>query len=148
VKNPKSAFWHNQAGVLYDALGEFENALRELKLASTLDPTDAGHDYALYAIYNRKPMLPEQREVLLDALEKDPNNPVGRFASALVLEKEKHWADSLGEYQTAKLLVAKVKGPRYTDPRGNSYHVDGLREEVDEAIGRIAKLNDSAQHQK
>jgi tetratricopeptide (TPR) repeat protein len=134
--------------VLYDALGEFENALRELKLASTLDPTDAGHDYALYAIYNRKPMLPEQREVLLDALEKDPNNPVGRFASALVLEKEKHWADSLGEYQTAKLLVAKVKGPRYTDPRGNSYHVDGLREEVDEAIGRIAKLNDSAQHQK
>jgi tetratricopeptide (TPR) repeat protein len=144
-KNPKSAFWHNQAGVAYDALGDFENALRELKLASTLDPTNPGHDYALYAIYKRRAMLPEQREVLLDALEKDPNNPVGRFAFALVLEKEKHWADSLREYQTAKLLVAKVKGPRYTDPRGNPYDVDGLREEVDEAIGRVAKLKESKQ---
>jgi hypothetical protein len=36
AKNPKSAFWHNQAGVAYDALGEFANAVKELKLASTL----------------------------------------------------------------------------------------------------------------
>jgi len=147
-KNPKSAFWHNQAGVAHDALGDFQNAAKELKLAATLDPSNPINDYTLYAIYKRKAMLPEQREVLLDALEKDPNNPVGRFGFALVLEKEKHWADSLREYHAAKLLATNVKGPWYTDPRGNAYSVDGFREEVDKAIERVAKLNESAQQQK
>src|SRR5712664_3767410 len=52
--NPKSAFWHNQAGVAYDALGDFANAVKELKLASTLDPSNPGDDYVLYALYKRK----------------------------------------------------------------------------------------------
>jgi hypothetical protein len=29
-KNPKSAFWHNQAGVAYNALGEFKSAAKEI----------------------------------------------------------------------------------------------------------------------
>src|ERR1035438_7920906 len=78
-KNPKSAFWHNQAGVVYDALGDFENAVKELKLASTLDPSNPIGDYALYALYKRKGMHAEQREILLDALERDSANPLGRF---------------------------------------------------------------------
>jgi tetratricopeptide (TPR) repeat protein len=147
-KNPKSAFCYNQAGVAYDALGDFENAIKELKLASNLDPSNPIDDYALYALYKRRGMHPEQREVLLNALENDPKNPFGRFEFAFVLEKEKRWADSLREYQTAKLLVASVKGPIYTDPRGNPYDIDGVRENVDKAIDRVAKLNESAQHQK
>jgi tetratricopeptide (TPR) repeat protein len=140
-KNPKSAFWHNQAGVAYDALGDFESALKELKLASTLDPSNPNGDYALYALYKRKEMRPEMRQTVLDALEKDPNNPMGHFEFAYILEKEKHWAYSLREYQVAKRLVASVKGPIYTDPRGNPYDVDGVREEVDKAIDRVARLN-------
>jgi tetratricopeptide (TPR) repeat protein len=147
-KNPTSAFWHNQAGVAYNALGDFENAVKELKLAATLDPSNPIDDYVLYALYKRKGMDAEQRKLLLDALEKDPKNPFGRFEFAFVLEKENHLADSLREYQTAKLLVANVKGPVYIDPRGNPYDVDGIREEVDKAIDRVAKLNESAQHQK
>ena len=147
-KNPKSAFWHNQAGVAYNALGNYKNAVKELKLASTLDPSDPIHGYGLYAIYKRRAMLPEQGEVLLDVLEKDPNNPVGRFEFAYILEEEKHWADSLREYQVAERLAASVKGSMYIDPRGNAYGVDGLREEVKKAIDRVAKLNESAQHQK
>jgi tetratricopeptide (TPR) repeat protein len=146
-KNPTSAFWHNQAGVAFNALGEFENAVKELKLAATLDPSNPIDDYVLYAVYKRKGMHPERRNLLLDALEKDPKNPFGRFEFAFVLETEKHWADSLREYQAAKLLVANVKGPVYIDPRGNPYHVAGIREEVDKAIDRVAKLNKSAQHQ-
>src|SRR5579872_3480686 len=46
-KNPNSAFWHNQAGVAFDGLGDFKSAVRELKLASTLDPT---HDQRLCAV--------------------------------------------------------------------------------------------------
>jgi tetratricopeptide (TPR) repeat protein len=148
AKNPKSGFRHNQAGVAYDALGDFRNAVKELKLASTLDPSNPIDDYVLFAIYKRKAMLPEQRQVLLDALEKDSNNPVGQFEFAYVLEEEKHWADSLREYQVAKRLATSVKGPIYTDLRGNPYEVEGVREEVDKAIERVARLNQSTQQQK
>ncbi|SRR5258707_1062495 len=147
-KNPKSAFWHNQAGVAFDALGDFENAVKEIKLATTLDPSNPIDYYTLYALYKRKAMHAEQRQVLLDALEKDPNNPVGRFEFAYILEKEKHWADSLREYQVAKRLAASVKGRMYTDLRGNAYEVIGVREEADKAIERVAKLTESAQHEK
>src|SRR5208283_3556146 len=138
-KSPKSAFWHNQAGVAYDALGDFESAVKELKLASTLDLSNPIHDYALYALYKRKGMHSEQRQTLLEALNKDPNNPVGRFEFAFVLETEKHWPDSLKEYQTSKLLVGKIRGQAYVDPRGNSYDVAGVRREVNEAIKRVTK---------
>ncbi len=147
-KNPKSGFWHNQAGVAYDALGDFDTAVKELKLASTLDPSNPMDDYVLFAIYKRKTMLPEQRQVLLDALEKGANNPVGRFEFAYILEAEKHWGDSLREYQVAKGLAAWVKGPMYRDLTGNVYEVDGVRREVDKAIERVAKLNESAHQQK
>jgi tetratricopeptide (TPR) repeat protein len=147
-KNPKSAFWHNQAGIAYDALGDFENAVKEIKLACKLDESNPNNYYALYALYKRKAMHSEQRKVLLDALEKDPNNPVGRFEFAYILEEEKHWQDSLREYQVAKQLAASVKGSKYIDSRGNVFEVEGVREEVDEAIDRVAKLNESAQHQK
>src|SRR6476646_4857431 len=144
-KNPKSAFWHNQAGVAYDALGDFDTAVKEIKLAITLDPSNPNNFYTLYALYKRKAMHAEQRQVLLDALEKDANNPVGRFEFAYILEEEKHWADSLREYQVAKRLAASVKGPKYIDSRGNVFEVDGLREEADKAIDRVAKLNESVQ---
>src|SRR6267142_5843694 len=91
-KNPKAAFWHNQAGVAYDALGNFDTAVKEIKLATTLDPSNPNDYYTLYALYKRKAMHAEQRQVLLDALEKDANNPVGRFEFAYILEEEKHWA--------------------------------------------------------
>lgn len=147
-KNPKSAFWHNQAGVAYDGLGDFENAVKELKLATNLEPSKPIHNYVLFALYKRKGMHSAEREVLLDALEQDPNNPLGHFEFAFVLEKEKYWADSLREYQSAKVLVASVKGPVYTDPLGNPYEVDAVRESVDKAIDRVTKLGESVQHQK
>jgi tetratricopeptide (TPR) repeat protein len=148
AKDSKSEFWHNQAGVAYDALGDFENAVKELKMATTLDPSNPTNYYALYALYKRKAMHSEQRQVLLDALERDPNNPVGRFEFAFILEKEKHWSDSLREYLVAKRLAASVKGPTYTDARGNPYEVEGVREEVDKALDRVAKLEKAGQSQK
>ncbi len=139
-KDPKSAFWHNQAGVAYDALGDFENAVKELKLASTLDPSNPIDDYALYALYKRKRMHPAQREILLDALQRDSANPLGHFEFAYILEEEGHWADSLREYRAAKTLAATVKGPEYIDPRGNPYEIEFVRTSVDKCIDRVAKL--------
>lgn len=143
--DPRSAFWHNQAGVAYDALGDFDKAVEELKLAATLDPADPIHDYALYALYKRKSMYALQRQVLLDALERDPKNPMGRFEFAFLLEKESHWADALREYTVAKQLAANVTGPEYVDPRGNPYPVGMVREEVDKAIVRVSKEAEPAQ---
>jgi hypothetical protein len=147
-KNPKSAFWHNQAGVAYDALGDFENAVKEIKLACKLDESNPNNYYTLYALYKRKAMHSEQRQALLDALERDPNNPLGRFEFGYVLETEKHWTDSLREYGMAKRLVVAVVGAKYIDARGNVYEIDGVRQLVNEAIQRVAKLNQSAQHKK
>jgi len=147
-KSPQSAFWHNQAGVAYDALGDFGDAVKELKLARTLDPTNPANDYTLYALYKTKGMRRAGREVLLDALERDPNNPFGLFELGFLLEQEKDWADSLREYQAAKRLLATVTGSQYVDPVGGFYDVDGVRDQVDEAINRVAKLNDAARNQK
>jgi tetratricopeptide (TPR) repeat protein len=147
-KNPKSAFWHNQAGVAYDALGDFERAVKELQMASTLDATDPIHDYALYAIYKRKGMLAQEREVLLKVLEVDSVNPLGRFEFAYVLEKEGHLADSLREYRIARQLAVDVKGPEYIDPRGNPYGTGSIRDEADSAIDRVSKLIASGQRAK
>jgi tetratricopeptide (TPR) repeat protein len=121
--------------------------VNELKLASTLDRSNPADDYTLYALYKRKGMHAEQREVLLDALEKDANNPLGRFEFAYILEEEKRWADSLREYQAAKRLAASVKGPMYIDARGGAYEIDGVRQEVDQDIERVTKLIESVQHQ-
>jgi tetratricopeptide (TPR) repeat protein len=143
-KNPKSAFWHNQAGTAYDALGEFDNAAKEIKLACTLDKSNPNNYYTLYAFYKRKGMHSEERQVLLDALERDPNNPLGRFEFAYILETEKQWADSLREYETAKRLVKSVTGPAYIDARGNAYTVEAVRQQVDKAIERVAKLNEAS----
>lgn len=147
-KNPKSAFWHNQAGVAYDALDDFGNAVKEIKLACTLDEWNPNNHYTLYALYKRKALHSEQRQALLDALERDPNNPQGRFEFAYILEHEKHLSDSLREYEMAKRLVAGVTGPKYIDARGNVYEIDGVRSQVEEAIKRVTKLNESAQHKK
>src|SRR5258708_11768734 len=147
-KNPNSAFWHNQAGVAYDALGDFEKAVKELKLASTLDPSNPINDYALYALYKRRGMHAKQRRVLLDALERDPANPLGRFEFAFILEQEGYWAHSLREYRAAKDSVAMVKGPEYIDPRGNPYEIEFIRSSVDSYIDRVAKLQASKVHEK
>jgi tetratricopeptide (TPR) repeat protein len=148
AKNPKSASWHNQAGVAYDALGDFAKAVKEIKLATTLDPSNPNSYYLLYFLYKKKGMHSEKRQAVLDALEKDNNNPMGHFEFAYVLEEEEHWADSLREFQLTKQLAASVTGPRYIDLRGNAYPIDFVREDVDKAIDRVAKLNESKQHQK
>jgi len=39
---------------MYDALGDFDAAVKEIKLAATLDPSNPNNYYTLYALYKRK----------------------------------------------------------------------------------------------
>jgi len=48
----------------------------------------------------------------------------------------------------AKHFVAEVKGPEYIDLRGNPYDIRSIREEVDNAIDRVAKLIAPKHHEK
>lgn len=146
-KNPNSAFWHNQASVAYDALGYFDLAVKELKLASGLDPDDPGHDYSLFALYKRNGTLRQQRGALLSALEIDGDNPLGHFELGVVLEKEKHLQDSLREYRTAKVLTANVKSNQYTDRRRGVYEIEFVRTNVDDYIERLTKLKASPERE-
>lgn len=146
--NPKSAFWHNQASVAYDALGHFDIAVKELKLAAMLDPDDPSHDYSLFALYQRKGTLRQQRKALLSALEIDNRNPVGLFELGIVLEKEGYPEESLKEYREAKLFAVDVKGDEYIDRRGNPFEIGFVRKNVDAYIERVAKLKDSKECKK
>ncbi len=140
AKNPRSAFWHNQAGVAYGALGHFADGEKELRLASKLDPENPVHDYELYAMYKQRHMLADGREALLSALRKDPANPFGHFELGAALEKERKWAEALGEYRRAKALILKCGTKHeYTDSRGNPFAIDYIRSVVDKAIERTAK---------
>jgi tetratricopeptide (TPR) repeat protein len=141
AKDAGSSYCHSRAGVAYDALGDFSDAQRELSRASELDPTNPGSDYMLCALYKRRAMLPEQRKLLLSALEKDSANPFGHFELGIVLEKEKYWEDAISEYQKARLLVSPMKGPEYIDPRGNPYQINIVREQVGQSIDRVSALS-------
>jgi tetratricopeptide (TPR) repeat protein len=129
-------------------LGYYELAVKELKLASTLDPDDPGHKYGLFALYQRNGTLRQQREALLGALEIEGGNPLGHFELGVVLEKEGYLEESLREYRTAKLLAASVKDHEYTDRRGGVYEIEVVRKDVDEYIARVAKLISSKQREK
>lgn len=147
-KDPNSSFWHNQAGISYDAAGDFENAQKEFKLASTLDADNPIHDYFLYNLYKRRQMRGRERKALLSALEKDSGNPLGNFELGALLENEGHLAESLKQYRSAKLLVVNVKGNDYVDRRANPYDIRLVRRTVDECVSRVAvKLKSSAERE-
>jgi len=122
--------------------------VKELKLAATLDPDDPIDDYGLFALYQRKGTLRQQRRALLDALEIDGRNPVGLFELGVVLEKEGYPEESLKEYREAKLFAMDVKGDEYIDRRGNPFEIGFVRKNVDAYIERVAKLKDSKECKK
>jgi tetratricopeptide (TPR) repeat protein len=140
AENPRSAFWHNQAGVAYDALGDFKSAVKELELASKLEPNNSMHEYVLYAMYKHKGMVVQEKQALLRAIERDPENPFGHSELGYLLEKEEKWSDSLKHYKCTEQLLTKVpRGKEYRDPIGNPFSVDYIREHIAEAIQRARR---------
>ncbi len=109
-------------------------------MASTLDPSNPDNDYVLYALYKRKAMESEQRRVLLDALEKDPNNPFGHFAFGDSLEREKHTGQiPPGSYETSKRHGGPSRGQQYRHS-GGGYRASMKSFRCTEKLSSIAKL--------
>jgi tetratricopeptide (TPR) repeat protein len=63
TKNPDSSFWHNQAGVLYDALGDISGFESEFGWAIKLDPLNSMNYYQKYAIYKQRSLDAQTEEV-------------------------------------------------------------------------------------
>jgi len=124
-------------------LGEFENAVREIKLACTLDESDPRQLLHALCALQKKGNAVEQRQYY-STRSKETQQPLGRFEFAYILEEEKHYADSFREYQVAKRLAASVNGLNYIDARGGVYGADIVRAQVDNAIERVAKLNETS----
>ena len=144
AENPRSAFWHNQAGVAYNALGDLKNATRELETASRLEPDDSIDEYMLFAVYKQRGMLVQEKAALFRAIERDPVNPFGHYELAVLLEREKCFTESLKEYKLAKALMSKItNGDEYTDPRGNPFSVGHIRSGASRGMDRVTRLKET-----
>jgi tetratricopeptide (TPR) repeat protein len=145
ARNPNSASLHSQAGVAYDALGDFPSFEKETRLAMDLDKENSVYCYSAYAVYKRRHLKEEEVSALERALQIDPGNPFGHYEMATLLEDDKKWTDALTEYETTKKLVDAVKQNSslnysrwsYVDPRGGFYDVTFEKAHIDDDIARV-----------
>jgi tetratricopeptide (TPR) repeat protein len=139
-KNPKSAFWHNQAAVAYEDLGDFPDAEREYLRSIQLDPQDPISYLIVSNFYRGRNNDGEATRMLRRALEIDAKNPLMHFELGEELEAQRKFDESLPEFQKAKSLALEVKGRLYLDSRRNPYEIDQVEEKANSAIERISRL--------
>jgi len=146
IRDPNSAFLHNQAAVAYDALGDFDNFDREINLAMKLEPDNSIDCYVAYAVYKRRHLRDKQILVLGKALQIDPGNPMGHYEKAAIFEDDRKWVDALAEYQTTKRLLDWVRSDQkhfhnnswtYLDRRGNPYDVSWQITYIEDDLRRV-----------
>jgi tetratricopeptide (TPR) repeat protein len=146
VRDPNSAFLHNQIAVAYNALGDFSNSDREIHTAMKLSPDDSIDCYTAFAFYQQRHLRDKEMSVLDKALEIDPGNAFGHYEKAGLLEDDKKWTDALTEYQATKRLVDWVKANpdnfrnsawMYTDRRRNFYDVTWEISHIDDDLRRV-----------
>jgi tetratricopeptide (TPR) repeat protein len=142
---PDSAFWHSQAAVAYDNLGDLQGFETEIHLATKLDDANPIYHSMAYAVYKRRAMKPQRNEALKNALKTDPENPFGHFEMGYVYEEKGDWKSALDEYRTVQKLL---QGPsskqelsakkEYVDPRGNPFSLGAISQDISDAIERTA----------
>jgi eukaryotic-like serine/threonine-protein kinase len=127
--DPNSSGAHASLGILYNHVGLFDEALRELNTAVSLDPTN---DEAYYRIPRTLLYMQRYREAI-DAFRRhttDPNQPVRRFAEnyqvglallalgrrdeALALVRKYLDSDPEGDYASVYAVLAAAAGDRST----------------------------------
>jgi tetratricopeptide (TPR) repeat protein len=138
ARNPRSAFWHNQAGVCQAALGNFGEARNHFTDAISLEPEDPINYYHLAAIERTQGNLNRAKDLLEKALALDPRNPSGHCHLGNVLLTEGDWQYARSEFD-ACLAAIPSQGNDYYDPRGNAYGLVGLREDAKSKLSSIQK---------
>jgi tetratricopeptide (TPR) repeat protein len=133
---------YNNLGLCYDALGQFDEAIRSFNRAIELNrrqehpsawpPLNLG--VSLITL-NR---LDEAVARLHEALSYNPEFPQADYELGLVLEKEGKFEEAIAPLQRAAQLDPSYAEPHYT--LGKIYQRQGKREEAQEQIEKFKKL--------
>jgi tetratricopeptide (TPR) repeat protein len=144
-RTPDSAFWHSQAAVAYDNLGDLKAFETEIHLTTKLDDANPIYHYMAYAVYKRRDMKSPRDEALKSALKADPENPFGHYEMGYVHEEKGEWSSALDEYQTVQKLLRsaffrqEISAKKdYVDSRGNPFSLEAVSENISDAIKRTS----------
>lgn len=127
-------------------MGDFGAAVKELKLARTLDPTNQSMTTPSMPYSKERECTEKNERAHLTHLKKTRTIHWGGVSRGSC---SNNWADSLRGYQAAKRLVATVTGSPYVDPLDDYYGVrhEELAEELiallqfDQAYSRYAPVS-------
>jgi serine/threonine-protein kinase len=100
-------YWlaHNHCGMLLSAMGRHEEAVREVRLGLELDPLSivASHHFAW--VHIRARLYAQAIEQLQNALEMDPNFPMGNFWMGLACALMSRYDEAIRALETAHRTV-------------------------------------------
>jgi tetratricopeptide (TPR) repeat protein len=146
ARDPNSAFLHGQIAVAYDNLNDLPAFDAQIQEAMKLDRKSAIYCYFAYAVYKRRHLDDKKIKVLQQALRIDPDNPLGHYEMASIMEDNGKWSDALAEYDRTKQLLDGVKPNQsstdyskwsYADPSGDPYDVTFEKDHIDADITRV-----------
>jgi Tfp pilus assembly protein PilF len=145
-KNPRSAYWHNQSGLIYARMNNVEDARNEFLRAIELDSCSPFYRLSYGMFLRRIKDLAGSEANLRSALALDPRNPSVRFSLADLLEEEGQPSSAREEYEKALLALQDAPMGRleksYFDPRGDFYEIEGLQSKILDRLGRIKMKKD------
>jgi len=129
---PDSLFPHLKLGKLFESSERFDDAIKEFKIASALDPLDASAHNGLGIVYARMGRSDDAVEELQTALHLNPNNIKAHYNLGNVYDRLGRQDDAVRELQTAVKL----------DPEHSKAHYElGLiyekQQRLDDAAGEI-----------
>lgn len=99
--NPKSAKAHYQLGIIYESLNDFDNAVKSLETAVTLDNRNKNYHYRLgYCYENNHQFDKSQKEydIVINKLS-NQNDEIREFGIGLFHSKRGLWIDAISAYE-------------------------------------------------
>ena len=128
-QNPNSAFWHNQAAILYAETGDMSKAMFHNGIAIKLDP-DNPINYSHRASFNRQRRdTAGELDALQRALALDPKNPALHFDLTQVHYEGGDLMRAQVQFkiglENLRFVVPYPEGDVYYDSKGNAYAVHG-----------------------
>jgi len=133
---------HDNLGLCYEALGQYEDAIRSYEAAIRLNREQRSQSpwppLNLGLLYLRRDQLDEAEALFREALTADPRFAQGRYQLGVVLEKKGRPADAVQELEQAAALDPTYPEPEYALAR--LYRKRGDGERADRALALFQSL--------
>jgi len=133
---------HDNLGLCYEALGQYEAAIRSYEEAIRLNRAQGSRSpwppLNLGLLYMRRDRLDEAERLFRESLEGDPRFAQGHYQLGVVLEKKGRPAEAVQELEQATGLDPSYPEPQYALAR--LYRRSGDAEKADRALAAFQKL--------